>query len=209
VTVQLQALPASTGDRRVLEIGAQVTGAQAGLRYKWFSVAGECDPQESERPATAFRFAGGTKRDRVTVEVWRDDRRVAHGEIDVALDERLALLAMQPAPNAQVEVTTIPAYEPEGGPDTRADIAGRVSGELPSGYHVVIYARADAWYNQPTPYATHSIRPDGTWSTWTHTGSSYAALVVRAGYAPYARLDVLPPVGGEIVARTIVEGIRR
>jgi hypothetical protein len=49
-----------------LEIAAQVTGPQTGLHYKWFAVAGGCDPQESNRPRTSFKFADGTTRDRVS-----------------------------------------------------------------------------------------------------------------------------------------------
>jgi hypothetical protein len=72
----------------------------------------------------------------------------------------------------------------------------------------VIYARADAWYVQPMPYTTLEIAPDKTWKSWTHTGGAYAALVVARDYKPFMRLDVLPQVGGEILARTFVEGRR-
>jgi len=41
---------------------------------------------------------------------------------------------------------------------------------------------ADLWFIQPEAYKSHSIRSDSSWSTWTHTGSSYAALVVRPGF---------------------------
>ena len=76
-------------------------------------------------------------------------------------------------------------------------------------HQVVIYARADAWYIQPHSHTFHPIGADGSWSSWTHTGSSYAALVVRPGFDAYTRLDVLPQVGSYVVARTIVEGVRR
>jgi hypothetical protein len=194
-------------DVRNLGIHAQVTGPQARLRYRWYSVSGECDPQESDEPATVFKFADGTIRDRVSVEVLRDDRRVAYGELDVQLDARQALLATQPVPDVRIEITRIPPYE-AGGPDTRADIRGRVSGQLAPDHRVVIYARADVWYIQPVPASVHPIRPDGSWESWTHTGSSYAALVVRPGFDPAPRLDVLPQVGASVVARTIVEGAR-
>ncbi len=75
---------------------------------------------------------------------------------------------------------------------------------------LVLYARAsELWYIQPTAYASHAIRPDNTWTSWTHTESSYAALLVRPGFEPVPRLDVLPKVGGYVVARTIVEGTRK
>jgi hypothetical protein len=64
------------------------------------------------------------------------------------------------------------------------------------------------WYIQPTPAARHRIGPDGGWESWTHTGSTYAALLVRAGFVPLPLYDVLPPLGDRVVARAIVEGAR-
>ncbi len=109
----------------------------------------------------------------------------------------------------EVSITKVPPYD-VGGPETRADIAGRVTGERTPMLRVVVYARAgDVWYVQPTPYAQHPMAADGSWGTWTHTGTSYAALVVRPNFAPVPRYDVLPQVGGAVVARAIVEGSRR
>ena len=209
VRVGLQAYRPLGLDAHRLEIRAQVSGPQSGLRYKWFSVTGECDPQESEWPSTVFHFGQTTTRDRISVEVWRANDRVARDEIEVKIDEERARLASAPLPRVEIEITTIPPYEPEGGPETRADITGKVTGELSPEYKVVVYARADAWYVQPAAYAEHSIGEDNTWSTWTHTGSSYAALVVRPGFDPFLRLDVLPQVGSHVLARTIVEGMRK
>jgi hypothetical protein len=194
-----------------LQVTAQVAGLQKGLHYKWFSVAGSCSPQQSEDPTTLFKFADGTSRDRVSVEVWRDGKIVGRNELDVALDETRASLVPPERPEeTQIEITAIPPYEPKGGPDTHADIAGTVSGKLGAGYSVVLYARAsDVWYIQPTAYAALAIRPDNTWTSWTHTGSSYAALLVRPGFEPVPRLDLLPQVGGYVIARTIVDGTRK
>jgi len=192
-----------------LEITAQVAGTQTGLRYKWFSVAGGCNPQESDKPVTLFKFADGVTRDRVSVEVWRDGKVVGQSSIDVKLDEVQTERAVQEKipSDLKIEIVNVPPYEPKGGPDTRADIAGKVGGKLAPGYSVVLYARAsEIWYIQPSAYASHAIRPDNTWTSWTHTGSSYAALLVWPGFEPVPRLDVLPKVGGYVVARTIVEG---
>lgn len=93
-----------------------------------------------------------------------------------------------------------------GGPDTRDTIGGMVRTSLAAEYRVVVYARADAWYIQPTPFAMQPIEADNTWRTWTHTGSSYAALVVRKSFKPMTRLDVLPQVDAEVLSRAIVEG---
>jgi hypothetical protein len=198
--------PASGGAN--LEIQAQVTGRPTGLRYKWFTVSGHCDPQESDSPTTVFLFAEGVPRDRVSVEVWRDGQRVASSEVDVKVDPERMRQALARIPEVQIEITTIPPAEP-GGPDTRADIAGRVSGRIEPDDKVVIYAYAyDNWHIQPIAHAMHPIASDNTWSNWTHTGTSYAALVVRPDYEPRIRLDVLPRVGGDVLARTVVEGKR-
>src|SRR5262245_39174248 len=71
VRVQLRSSVPPTQGVMHLEVAAQVSGPQDGLRFKWFSVAGACNPQESGQPATLFKFADGATRDRVTVEVWR------------------------------------------------------------------------------------------------------------------------------------------
>jgi hypothetical protein len=205
--VRLETHQPPQNDVHQLEIQAQVMGPQAGLRYKWFSVLGQLDPQESSAPKTSYTFASNSSRDRVWLEVWRDNDRLAQSEIDVVLDASVPVVT-QRAPAIQIEITGIPRYQPEGGPDTRADISGSVGGEIPPGVKVVIYARADAWYIQPLPYTMHQIQPDGTWKSWTHTGSSYAALVVRPDFKPFTRLDVLPQVEGEVIARTIAEGKR-
>lgn len=212
VRVQLHSHVPITQGVPHLEITAQVAGRQTGLQYKWFSVAGGCTPQKSDSPTTTFRFADGTMRDRVSVEVWRDDKLIGRNDIDVKLDETQARLLTQDPPqeDVHIEITTIPPYEPKGGPDTRADITGRATGKLAAGYSVVLYARAsDMWYVQPVAYAAHTIQSDNTWSSWTHTGSSYAALLVRPGFEPVPRLDVLPSVGGYVVARSIVEGAKK
>jgi len=212
VHVRLHARPPSTQGLLHLEVIAQVAGNQNGLRYKWFAAAGGCNPQETDKPATLFKFADGGMRDRVSVEVWRDSRIVGRSELEVKLDELQAQLATveQLTKDFQIEITTIPPYEPQGGADTRAAIAGKVGGALAQGHSVVLYARAsEVWYVQPIAYASHPVRPDNTWTSWTHTGSSYAAFLVRPGFEPVPRLDVLPKVGGYVLARTVVEGTRQ
>ena len=211
VSVQLSSRAVEELGASHLEITAQVAGDQVGLRYQWFSVAGACDPQTTDKPTTTFKFADGTTRDRVAVEAWRGNKRVGRGELNVRLDETAGRLTSgEPTPAVSITITSVPPYEPQGGPDTHADIAGTVGGSLSPGYSVVLYARAsDVWYIQPIAYAAHEIHPDNTWTSWTHTGSSYAALVVRPGFEPVPRLDVLPKVGGYVVARAVVEGTKK
>jgi len=206
VSVQLDAHHLSSSEPRQLDVEAQVTGPQSGLHYKWFSVLGEFEPQDSYVPKSSFMFSSNSPRDRVWVEVWRENERVAQGQLDVSMEGVSERRVGEAAPHVQVAITQIPRYDPAGGPDTRADIGGRITGQSARGYRVIVYARADAWYIQPAPYALHTIQPDDTWTTWTHTGSDYAALVVPSDYKPFTRLDVLPPIEGAVLARTIVEG---
>lgn len=209
VKIVLQAKAAGKETSLRLVIQGLVTGPQAGLHYKWLSVSGQCEPQESDTPSTTFKFAEGVKQDRVMVEVWRDAKRIAQDELAVKFaGEIQELQAAEQAPRVQIEITEIPPAEP-GGEDTRASIAGQVHGQIIPEYRVVIYARAyESWYMQPTAHGLHAIRPDHTWSTWTHTGEQYAALVVGPGFTPRVRSDMLPSVGGNVFARVIVEGTR-
>jgi hypothetical protein len=209
VRLKLHTQKLSGGDGRQLRIHAEVTGDVTGLRYKWFAIAGECEPQESDSPEILFKFTPDAKRDRIAAEAWRKNQRVGQDQIEVNLPDDAARRGPEELPKVGIEITRVPPYEPEGGPNTRSEIAGKVSGEIFPEHKVVIYARADAWYMQPTAYATHAIAADRTWGSWTHTGSSYAALVVRPGFDPFLRLDVLPQVGGNVLARTIVEGKRK
>lgn len=205
VVVQLETHRPQAYDARQIEVQAMVVGLQTGLHYKWFSVNGDFDPQESYEPKTQFTFASSSLRDRIWVEVWRDNAKVAESALDVNVDAR-PLSSGEKAPVPEITITRIPRYQPEGGPDTRDTIAGTVRTPLPGDYKVVVYARADAWYIQPTPFSMQPIEGDSTWKTWTHTGSSYAALVVRKTYKPMTRLDVLPQIDADVLARAVVEG---
>src|SRR5947207_3481200 len=62
VRVQLQAHTPPGPELRRLDIRAQVTGSPVGLRYKWLSVLGECEPQEGDLPSTVFKFADGARK---------------------------------------------------------------------------------------------------------------------------------------------------
>ena len=208
VRVQLQTRAAANREVLQLQVDALVSGPLGDLRYKWFAVSGTCSPQDSTEPATLFRFAEGVPHDRISVEVWRGNRVVARTETNVNFNVDLAkrFEAAPAEPDVFIELTTIPPRE-AGGDHTRADIAGKVTGKVDPDYRVIVYARAyDNWYIQPTVQALHPIKSDRTWTTWTHTGDSYAALVVRSDYVPMVRLDVLPPVGGYIKARVVTEG---
>jgi len=111
----------------------------------------------------------------------------------------------QAANKPAIEFSVIPPAA-EGGPDNLAPISGRVSGAR-SGQQIVLFAKAGTWWVQPTtaePFT--SIHPDSTWSTSTHLGTEYAALLVQPGYRPPSTIDALPAEGGEVIAVKIVPG---
>jgi hypothetical protein len=207
VQVKLQALPLPQESAVYQQIEAQIAGTTDGLQYKWFAVSGACEPQESDKPETIFKFSEGVRQDRVSVEVWRNNNRVAQSEIKVKFDEELARSEQINSPEARIEITSIPPSE-LGGPNTHADIAGKVSGKVPPGYVVAVYTRAFGfWFIQPEATALHGIHPDNTWRTWTHTGTKYAALLVRQDYEPLAKLDMLPQTNDTVLALDIVDGL--
>lgn len=191
-----------------VEVQAQVAGPLTGLRYKWFADSGECDPQEGDQPKTVFKFMEGVRHDHVSVEVWRNNKRLALGEIKVKFDETAHAQA-QGTSGPVIEIMTIPPLEP-GGPDTRADIGGRVGGDIPADCLVVIYARAYGyWYVQPGAGSLLAIRPDNTWWSWTHTGTKYAALLVRPKFEPLERMEMLPQTNNVVLACAIVDGVAK
>jgi hypothetical protein len=104
-----------------------------------------------------------------------------------------------------IQFTKIPPAA-QGGRERVDAIAGRVAGARP-GQQIVIYARSGPWWVQPWPdRALIPIQADSTWSTPTHLGFEYAALLVEPGYHPPPTVDVAPAPGGSIVAVSIVKG---
>lgn len=88
-----------------------------------------------------------------------------------------------------------------GGENTSGIVSGHVTGAR-SGDHIVIYVRpTNRWWVQP--FANRpltAIRPDGSWSTSTHLGLEFAALLVSGKYEAAPVIDSLPPVGGRVRA---------
>jgi len=104
-----------------------------------------------------------------------------------------------------IEFTKIPPSA-QGGREKVDRIEGRVAGAR-SGQQIVIYARSGAWWVQP--WADRSLIPikaDSTWSTETHLGYEYAALLVDPGYRPPPTMDTPPSKGGPVVLAAIVKG---
>jgi hypothetical protein len=207
VRVKLQARPLPQEPLTYLQIDAQVAGPMDDLQYKWFAVSGGCEPQESEKPKTIFKFPEGVRQDRVTVEVWRHNKQVAQSEISVKFDQEEERREQHRSSDVQIAIDTIPPAD-QGGPDTHADITGRVIGKVSPSCMVAVYARAyGEWYIQPQAGFMHPITTSNTWSTWTHTGTRYAALLVRPDFEPLMRLDMLPQTNDYVLALEIVDGI--
>jgi len=107
------------------------------------------------------------------------------------------------APN--IEFTKVPPAA-QGGREKVDSIAGRVTGARP-GQQIVVYARSGPWWVQPWPdKSLIPIQADSTWSTPTHLGFEYAALLVEPGYQAPPTMDVAPVQGGSVTAVTIVKG---
>jgi exo-beta-1,3-glucanase (GH17 family) len=88
-------------------------------------------------------------------------------------------------------------------------ISGNIYG-LPvkerSKYRVIIYAYTNAWYIQPLTFPPYTrINGRGMWTSRTHMGSKYAALLVKQNYLPSSTLGALPEVGGDVLAISVAE----
>ncbi len=114
--------------------------------------------------------------------------------------------ARQDVLRPSIEFTKIPPAA-QGGRERVDTISGRVVGARP-GQRIVVYAKSGPWWVQPWPdQALIPIQADSTWSTSTHLGFEYAALLVEPGYRPSPTMDVAPTRGGFVISLTIVKGI--
>jgi hypothetical protein len=113
--------------------------------------------------------------------------------------------ARQGSPAPTIGFTKIPPAA-QGGRERVDSIAGTVAGAR-AGQQIIVYARSGPWWVQPWPdKPLIPIQTDSTWSTPTHLGFEYAALLVEPGYRPPPTMDVAPTQGGSIVAVNIVKG---
>ncbi|HEX4770823.1 MAG TPA: glycoside hydrolase family 16 protein [Bryobacteraceae bacterium] len=104
-----------------------------------------------------------------------------------------------------IEFSHIPPAA-EGGRERVDTISGRVRDAKPK-QQIVIYAHAGSWWVQPWPdHPFIPIKADSTWSTETHLGFEYAALLVEPGYSPPAVIDATPTQGGYVALVTIIKG---
>jgi hypothetical protein len=104
-----------------------------------------------------------------------------------------------------IQFTKIPPAD-SGGPDTLAVIEGRVAGARP-GQRIVLFSKSGVWWVQPEARRPFTeIRADSTWTSSTHLGLEYAALLVDAEYSPPLSTETLPGPGAGVVAVAIVPG---
>ncbi len=126
----------------------------------------------------------------------------------VAVVSLLVLAGSHPPTRAAepaIEFRRVPPAA-EGGTERMAVIEGRVEGAR-AGQRLVLYARSGDWYVQPyTNEPFTEIRADSTWSSSTHLGTEYAALLVDAAYRPPAKTPALPGPGAEVVAVALAAG---
>ena len=105
-----------------------------------------------------------------------------------------------------IEFTHIPPAA-QGGKERVDTISGRVRNAGPK-QQIVIYAHSGQWWVQPEPDRPFiPIKADSTWSTETHLGFEYAALLVDPDYHALPEMDVAPNQGGSIALVTIVKGV--
>jgi len=104
-----------------------------------------------------------------------------------------------------IEFTTVPLAA-AATPNTMGIIKGRVIGARP-GQRIVLYAGGKpTWWVQPfadKPFT--EIRPDSTWSSSTHPGAEYAALLVGPDFHPPLITDALPREG--VLASAVTKGL--
>ena len=104
-----------------------------------------------------------------------------------------------------IEFTHIPPAA-QGGRERVDTISGSVRNARPE-QRIVIYAHSGQWWVQPWPdHPFIAIKADSTWSTETHLGFEYAALLVVPDYHPLSTMDVAPTQGGSVALVRIVKG---
>jgi hypothetical protein len=105
-----------------------------------------------------------------------------------------------------IEFTHVPPAA-QGGRERVDTISGIVRNARPK-QQIVIYAHSGQWWVQPWPdHPFIPIQADSTWSTETHLGFEYAALLVGPDYHPLPTTDVTPTQGGAVALVTIVKGV--
>ncbi len=112
----------------------------------------------------------------------------------------------QGSTSPSIEFTRVPPAA-QGGRERVDTISGRVVGARPD-QRVVIFAKSGPWWVQPDPdHPFITVQPDSKWSTPTHLGYEYAALLVDKAYQPQPTTDAIPATGGAVAAVNIIKGM--
>jgi hypothetical protein len=118
----------------------------------------------------------------------------------------LGCRSTKPPQTPTIEFTKVPPAA-QGGRERVDTISGRVAGAHP-GQRIVVYARSGPWWVQPWPDKPFiPIQSDSTWSTETHLGFEYAAMLVEPTYHPPPTMDIAPTSSGSIVTVKIEMGV--
>ena len=118
----------------------------------------------------------------------------------------MACRSEKPQETPSIIFTKIPPAA-QGGRERVDTISGRVRNAQPK-QQILIYAHSGQWWVQPWPdHPFIPIKADSTWSTETHLGFEYAALLVEPDYHPLPTTDVAPTPGGSVALVTIVKGV--
>ena len=103
------------------------------------------------------------------------------------------------APSVKI---THPAKWGVGGEYPTDTISGTVTG-APAGSKVVVYCYAGGQYwVQPMANSYLTSITGSSWSTTTHLGQKYVALLVRSSFRTESPLDTPPTVGGDVLAKS-------
>lgn len=216
---------------RNIEVDLRIRNRPLGSTIEWHADKGRFNPEVTASDLRSM-FAAPSEQGRVKlwVEVVQGARRfanVASTYIDVSRPPAEAPQEMpahptvapthaateRPKPGSlEIRFTTIPPYDPKGGPTTSADIEGQVEGvTAPDDYRIVLYAKTNGtWFVQPLTAAPYTqLDKQGQFFTWTHTGVKYGALLVRKDFKAPLAVDGELPSSPDIVARKEVNGRRK
>ena len=109
---------------------------------------------------------------------------------------------ISPGSSPTIRFTSVPLAQP-GDPNKLTVVKGRVAGAQRN-QRVVLYAKTEStWWVQPfanQPFT--KIEPDATWTSSTHPGQEYAALLVGPEFRLIVTTGALPTAGVASIAVT-------
>ncbi len=110
------------------------------------------------------------------------------------------LISLRRSHKIEITITEVPGPGSPGA-GSRGEIGGTVSGSYPSGAWVLLYAcvNGGSCYIQPLDTAYKIPIRKGKWSTSTHLGDRYVALLAAPGFTPPAETPN-PPGGDGVLA---------